>query len=65
MIYLTTGSGQRCDALTFFLPRIKLGGASVDTSGEAGQIITMPFTALKASTGDATTIRITDTAVTA
>jgi hypothetical protein len=65
LIYLTTSSSGSSDALTFFLPRIKLGGASVDTSGEAGQSITIPFTALKASTGDATTIRITDTAVTA
>jgi Phage tail tube protein len=63
LIYLTTSSSGSSDALTFYLPRIKLGGASVDTSGEAGQIITVPFTALKASTGDATTLRITDTAV--
>ncbi len=63
LIYLTTSSGGSSDALTFFLPRIKLGGASVDTSGEAGQVITVPFTALKGITGDATTIRITDTAV--
>ena len=65
LIYLTTSSSGSSDALTFYLPRIKLGGASVDTSGEAGQVITIPFTALKSSTGDATTIRITDTAVTA
>ena len=65
LIYLTTGSGAATDALTFFLPRIKLGGASVETSGEAGQMITVPFTALKSSTGDATTIVITDTVVTA
>jgi Phage tail tube protein len=65
LIYLTTSSSGSSDALTFYLPRIKLGGASVDTSGEAGQVITVPFTALKASTGDATTIRITDTAVVA
>ena len=64
LIYLVTGSGPATDAISFYLPRIKLGGASVDTSGEAGQTITVPFTALKASTGDATTLRITDTAVT-
>ena len=64
LIYLTTSSAAATDALTFYLPRIKLGGASVDTSGEAGQTLTIPFTALKSSTGDATTIRITDTAVT-
>jgi len=63
LIYLTTGSGAATDAISFFLPRIKLGSASVDTSGEAGQTITAAFTALKASTGDATTLRITDTAV--
>lgn len=65
LIYLTTSSSGTSDALTFFLPRIKLGGASVDTSGEAGQTMTIPFQALKSSTGDATTLRITDTAVTA
>jgi hypothetical protein len=65
LIYLTTSSSGTSDALTFFLPRIKLGAASVDTSGEGGQSITAPFTALKSSTGDATTIIITDTAVTA
>jgi hypothetical protein len=64
LIYLTTSSGGSSEALTFYLPRIKLGGASVDTSGEAGQVITVPFTALKGITGDATTMRITDTAVT-
>jgi hypothetical protein len=63
LIYLTTGSGAATDAISFYLPRIKLGGASVDTSGESGQTLTIPFTALKASTGDATTLRITDTAV--
>jgi hypothetical protein len=34
-------------AITIHLPRIKLGGASVNIAGEGGQMITAPFQALK------------------
>lgn len=67
LAYLTTSSADASPAMTFYLPRVKLGGAEVETSGEAGQGITLPFTALKstateASTGiPATTIQICDT----
>jgi hypothetical protein len=67
LAYLTTTSAEDTPAMTFYLPRVKLGGADVETSGEAGQAITLPFTALKstateASTGiAATTIQICDT----
>lgn len=53
-------------AISFFLPRVKFGAASINLTGEAGQIITMPFTALLYQGADAgviaTTIRIADTA---
>jgi hypothetical protein len=66
LLYLTTSSSDTADAFTIYMPRVKFGGADVDTSGEAGMAITMPFTALKyatAGTGiEATTIRFTDTA---
>jgi hypothetical protein len=66
LIYLTTSSSDTADFMTFYMPRVKFGGADVDTSGEAGMGITMPFTALKygtAGTGiDATTLSISDSA---
>jgi hypothetical protein len=66
LTYLTTTSAVNSPAATIYLPRIKLTDADVATSGEGGQILTLPFTALKADGtvhGDeATTIRITDTA---
>jgi hypothetical protein len=68
LFYLTASSASAADAMTIYIPRAKLGGADVDTSGEAGQSITMPFQALKYATAaagiEATTIRFTDTAAT-
>jgi hypothetical protein len=68
LAYLTASSAAAADAITVYLPRVKVGGATVGTTGEGGQSITMPFQALKADgtgAGDvATTIRITDTAAT-
>ena len=66
LIYLTTSSGS-ADALTFFLPRIKLGGASVDTRrARPGRPSPSPFTALESpAPAMPPRIRITDTAVTA
>lgn len=71
LAYLTTTSAANAPAMTFFLPRVKLGGADLQTDGEAGQSITLPFQALKyegteASTGIAnTTLQIWDSEVTA
>jgi hypothetical protein len=68
LLYLTASSSATADAMTIYMPRVKLGGADVSTDGEAGQAITLPYTALKYSTAEtgieATTIRFTDTAAT-
>lgn len=65
LLYLTGSSDVNAQAMTIYLPRLKLGDADVANSGEGGQAITLPFQALKAdgtTTGDeATTIRIVDT----
>jgi hypothetical protein len=66
LAYLTASSAANSDAISVYLPRLKVGGADVATTGEGGQQITMPFTALKGlgtALGDeATTIRVVDTA---
>lgn len=66
LFYLTASSDSAADAMTVYMPRVKLGGGDVDTAGNAGQSITLPFTALKYATAgsgiEATTIRFTDTA---
>ncbi|MPZ41309.1 MAG: hypothetical protein GEU95_25335 [Rhizobiales bacterium] len=67
LAYLTTNNALNAPALTFYLPRVKLGGADLQTQGEGGQAITLPYQALKstaveASTGiPSTTIQIIDT----
>lgn len=67
LAYLTGSSDSNAQAMTFLLPRIKLGGADLQTQGEGGQSITLPFQALKyegttASTGiEQTTIQVCDT----
>jgi hypothetical protein len=71
LAYLTATSAANSPAMTFFLPRVKLGGANLPAQGEGAQSITLPFTALKyegteASTGIAnTTLQIWDSEVTA
>jgi hypothetical protein len=68
LLRLDASSAANTDSISIYLPRIKLGGASVALTGEGGQIITMPFQALlgTATTATAgvpsTTIRIHDTA---
>lgn len=47
LAYLTTTSADDSPAMTFFLPRVKLGGADLPAQGEAEQVITLPFQALK------------------
>jgi hypothetical protein len=71
LAYLTTTSAVNSPAMTFFLPRVKLGGADLQTAGEGGQTITLPFQALKYETAVATagientTLQIWDSEVTA
>lgn len=65
--FLTTSNAAAAAAMTFYLPRIKLGGADLQTQGEGGQSITLPFQALRyqgAAAGvESTTIQIVDTEV--
>ena len=71
LAYLTTTSAENTPAMTFYLPRVKLGGASKPLQGEGAQTITLPFQALKfegaeATVGKAnTTLQIWDSEVTA
>lgn len=62
---LVTGSAANADANIIYCPRIKLGSASNPLQGEAAQIVTADFTALKyVGTGagiPSTTIQICDT----
>jgi len=66
LLYLLASTSATSDAMTVYLPRVKFGGASVAVEGEAGQVITMPFQALKLATATlgkpATTIQFVDTA---
>jgi Phage tail tube protein len=66
LLFLTSGTSATADAFTIYMPRVKFGGASVAMDGEAAQIITMPFQALKLGTATlgkpATTIQFSDTA---
>lgn len=69
LAYLTTSSDDAASAVSILLPRVKLGGADVQTSGESSQPITMPFQALlydgsESSTGiAASTIQMVDTQI--
>ncbi|MDX3971168.1 MAG: phage tail tube protein [Bradyrhizobium sp.] len=69
LAYLTTTSAVNTPALTFYMPRVKLGGADLQTQGEGGQSLTIPYQALKstaveASTGIAsTTLQICDSEI--
>lgn len=65
--FLTASNNPAAAAMTFYLPRIKLSGADLQTQGEGGQSITLPFQALRyqgAGAGiESTTIQIVDTEV--
>lgn len=65
LLHLDGDSSPNCPAIGILLPRIKLGTANVAITGEAGQIITSAFQALKyvgsAAGVPGTTIRIVDT----
>lgn len=68
LLYLTTSSAAAADAVTIYLPRLKLGGADVQVSGEADTPISLPFQCLKyvgsGSGIEQTTIRVHDVAAT-
>lgn len=68
LAYLTASSAVNAEAVTVYLPRVKFGGADRQTSGEGGQVLTLPFQALlyQGSTAGvvASTVRIVDTAAT-
>ena len=65
LCFLTTTTADASPAASVYLPRVKLGGADVQNSGEGGQQITMPIQALfytGAGAGiQATTIQFCDT----
>lgn len=67
LVYLTCTTAANSPANVIYLPRIKLGGADLALQGEAGQMITAPFQALRYIGTTAgkpnTTIRIVDTEV--
>ena len=68
-LYLTATSAAASPAITFTLPRVKLGGADLAVQGEAGLTLTMPFQALKQETAvggtgiEPTTLYIADTEI--
>lgn len=60
-----SSSAANAPAVSLYLPRVKASGAQLPMQGETGQLITMPFTALKAVAAagvDATTFQVVDTA---
>jgi hypothetical protein len=63
--YFTSGSAANADAVSFYMPRVKASGAQLPLQGDTGQVITMPFTALRAVAAagiEPTTLQIVDTA---
>jgi Phage tail tube protein len=65
LIYLSGSSAANAPAMTLLLPRVKLGSAAVNLTGESGQSVSYNFQALKytGSTAGmpATTMQIMDT----
>ena len=64
LLYLLASSADAADAMTIFLPKVKLGNAQAGIEGEGGVPLTMPFQALRylglAAGIDQTTIAISD-----
>lgn len=63
--YFTSSSAVNAPAMSFFMPRVKASGAQLPLQGDTGQVITMPFTALRAVAAagiEPTTLQIVDTA---
>ena len=65
-VKVDASTAANADAISIYLPRIKLSGADMPLTGTAGQTITLPFQALRytgsAAGRDTTTIKIHDTA---
>lgn len=65
LVQVASGYAANAPAVVIFLPAIKLNGADLALQGEAGQMITAPFQALRyqgtAPGVPSTTIRIVDT----
>ena len=66
LLYLLASSADAADAMTIFLPKVKLGNAQAGIEGEGGVPLTMPFQALRylgsAAGIDQTTIAFCDSA---
>jgi len=55
LVFLTTTSAIDAPAMSVYLPRVKMGDASVGLQGEGAQIITAPYQALKSTATESTT----------
>lgn len=68
LMFLEAGTTQPAAACSIYLPRIKATAADLQMTGEASQVVTVPFQALKyqgSTPGiEQTTVRIVDTAAT-
>ena len=66
LLYLLASSADAADAMTIFLPKVKLGNAQAGIEGEGGVPLTLPFQALRylgsAAGIDQTTIAVCDSA---
>ena len=64
LLYLLASSADAADAMTIFLPKVKLGNAQAGVEGEGGVPLTLPFQALRylgsAAGIDQTTIAFCD-----
>lgn len=64
LLYLLASSADAADAMTIFLPKVKLGNAQAGVEGEGGVPLTLPFQALRylgsAPGVDQTTIAVCD-----
>jgi hypothetical protein len=64
LLYLTTSTDAASDFMTIYMPKIKLGGATIGLEGQAGVPVTLPYTCLRyqgSGAGiDTTTIAFTD-----
>lgn len=67
LAYLTASNADAAEAVSLYLPRVKLSNADAPAQGEGAQIINMPFRALKYTGSGAgietTTFQLCDTAL--
>lgn len=61
LAYLTTTSAVNSPAMTFYLPRVKLGGANKPLQGEGAQSVTLPFQTLKFEGSESGTGKVNST----